>query len=111
MGENFGDVMFMLGGFMGLIIGLIMFMNLMILGIGFVVGKIVLLMMVVYVIVYFWFWFVMFVFWVIFMIFFFLFEVCIVLLYEVVYGFGMMNNYIGLIVLLLVLVIGIFFFW
>lgn len=84
MVENYEIVFFWVGGFIKKVDGLVMFKNLFIFGLGFVIGKIVILMIVVYVIVYFCFFMVFLCFWVIFVMLLLFLEVCILLFYEIV---------------------------
>lgn len=74
------------------------------------VGKIVVLMFLVFVIVWFCFLLCNLFFWMIFIILMLLVEVCIFLMVEVIVNFNMFDSYVGLMLLLMVLVIVIFLF-
>jgi sn-glycerol 3-phosphate transport system permease protein len=108
--ENFRKAMFEAQGFSGENTGMRMLLNSLILGVGFVIGKVVLGMMAAYALVYFRLRFATFAFWIIFTTLLLPLEVRILPSYEIVQKLGMLNTFSGLIVPLIASATATFFF-
>ncbi|MCI5078507.1 ABC transporter permease subunit [Oricola sp.] len=109
-GSNLDKALFGSMSFSGSNSGLTMFMNSLILGLGFAIGKIVISMCAAYAIVYFRMRFATLAFWLIFTTLLLPLEVRIVPSYEVTQKLGLLNTYTGLIVPLIASATATFFF-